>query len=493
MGEGFRVGVQSLPLSRLEACATEQSERASSPVDGPTPILRQLEPAEPFPVDALGSLKQTVEALHESVQSPLAMCASSLLSITAFSAQPHINVVLPYGGGAATPVSCFFVTVGRSGERKTATDKYAMQGVREREQELHAQYQIDLADWKISYADWSVQGKLGPEPISPLLPLITTVDPTIEGIATLLLKGSGSLGLLSNEGAQFIEGYSMRNATLRTAGALSTLWDGEPWHIARANAVMTITHARLSVHLQIQPEIAAKFLSRRDLHQQGLISRILICQPETTMGMRLFRSASPQADEEMRQHNRRLLAALRLPLPLRPGTVNELQPRSLPMSAQAHDVWVDFSNSVELKLAPQGRFEPISGFAAKMAEHAGRIAAVLAWWEDQDAHDIDAETMRNAIQIVDWFGKEALRLHNSGRISQETMDAEKLRQWFFKKWLKPNISIPDICHDGPNSLRVASHAKKLVKVLVDHGWLVPIPGGAVVNGVRRREAWTIQR
>ena len=162
------------------------------------------------------------------------------------------------------------------------------------------------------------------------------------------------------------------------------------------------------------------------------------------------------------------------------------------MSDEAHDVWVGFFNTVEMKLGPQGRFEPISGFAAKMAEHAARVAAFLAWWADHDAQDIDAETMRNAIQIVGWFGKEALRLHNSGRVPHETAEAEKLRRWLVQKWVEPNISIPDICRLGPNSVRVASDAKRLVKVLVDHGWLVPIPGGAVIDGVRRREAWAIQ-
>lgn len=152
----------------------------------------------------------------------------------------------------------------------------------------------------------------------------------------------------------------MRNDTLHTAGALSTFWDGEPYLKVRANAAMTITHARLSVHLQIQPEIAAKLLSRRDLQQQGLMSRMLICHPETKIGTRWYRSASPQAEEEMRQHDQRLLAALRLPFPLRPGTVNELQPRPLRMSEAAHDVWVEFFNAVEKELAPDGTLEPIT-------------------------------------------------------------------------------------------------------------------------------------
>lgn len=146
---------------RVQHCPAQEGDKTSPSGNVPTPLLRQLEPAEPFPIDALGPLKQTVEALEDIVQAPPAMCASSLLAITAFAAQPHINVVLPYGGGAPTPVSCFFVTVGRSGERKTATDKIAMQGVRQREQELKAQFQIEDADWKAAVTIWMAQGKLG--------------------------------------------------------------------------------------------------------------------------------------------------------------------------------------------------------------------------------------------------------------------------------------------------------------------------------------------
>ena len=34
-------------------------------------------------------------------------------------------------------------------------------------------------------------------------------------------------------------------------------------------------------------------------------------------------------------------------------------------------------------------------------------------------------------------------------------------------------------------------AQKMVAILVDHGWLAPIEGGAVVAGRQRREAWRI--
>ena len=80
MGGCVRDSVQSPSTSHLEACRSGQEERASHPVHAPIPLFRHLEPAENFPVDALGTLKQTVLALHDIVQSPPAMCASSLLA-----------------------------------------------------------------------------------------------------------------------------------------------------------------------------------------------------------------------------------------------------------------------------------------------------------------------------------------------------------------------------------------------------------------------------
>jgi hypothetical protein len=52
--------------------------------------------------------------------------------------------------------------------------------------------------------------------------------------------------------------------------------------------------------------------------------------------------------------------------------------------------------------------------------------------------------------------------------------------------------LPDIYQRGLNAIGDQATARKMVAILVDHGWLKPIPGGAVVAGHRRREAWQIQ-
>ena len=34
-------------------------------------------------------------------------------------------------------------------------------------------------------------------------------------------------------------------------------------------------------------------------------------------------------------------------------------------------------------------------------------------------------------------------------------------------------------------------ARKIVDILVDHGWLVRVDGGAIVNGKKRKDVWQI--
>ena len=54
-------------------------------------------------------------------------------------------------------------------------------------------------------------------------------------------------------------------------------------------------------------------------------------------------------------------------------------------------------------------------------------------------------------------------------------------------WGEQAIALPAIYQLGP--VRDKATAAKLVAILEDHGWLVPIVGGAEVAGQRRRQAW----
>jgi hypothetical protein len=186
-----------------------------------------------------------------------------------------------------------------------------------------------------------------------------------------------------------------------------------------------------------------------------------------------------------------MTAALSLPYPLRENSRNDLAPRILRLSAEARTRWIEFSDHIERMIGPGGQLEPISGFAAKMAEHAARMAAAMAWWSDHDANEIDTETLSNAIRLVEHYADEALRLWQASVIPADIADSQRLLDWLHERWSESHISIADICRLGPNAVRVAQRARQLVKVLEDHRWLVKAAGPASISGQKRREAWLI--
>ena len=283
------------------------------------------------------------------------------------------------------------------------------------------------------------------------------------------------------------------DAKLRSAGALSTLWDGAPWKRVRStDGCHTIADKRLAMHLMLQPVVAARLMSDPVLRDQGLASRLLVTAPETTMGMRFQREPSHKSLRVVDAFDADMRERLARPHPLREKSRNDLEPRLVRFSSEARRDWLDFSDHIEKLLAPGGALKPISGFAAKMAEHAARLAAVISWWTNPDVEEIDAETLAGAISLVEHYGDESLRLQQAAEIPRDIADAQHLLDWLMERWVGPLISIPDIVQLGPYSLRVTDRARDIVRVLERHHSLEKVAGSAVINGKRRREAWRIK-
>jgi Protein of unknown function (DUF3987) len=121
----------------------------------PRPLMRELPPADPFPVEALGEvLAPAARAIHDRVQAPLAICGQSLLAAANLATQALVDVVLPIGGGQPKPVSNWFVTVATTGERKSECDRQAGWPIRKREKEMRDRYDVELPSYTNSKTAW---------------------------------------------------------------------------------------------------------------------------------------------------------------------------------------------------------------------------------------------------------------------------------------------------------------------------------------------------
>lgn len=461
--------------------------------DGPIPLFPPMPAAERFPIEALGPvLSRAAAAISRKVQVPEAIAAQSVLAAAALAAQAHADVVLPYG--QTRPLSLFFVTVAASGDRKSTADNEALWPIRKREKTLKEEHEEAHREWSIAIAAYNAEKKkvesdrkmdfdarkaaltaLGPEPEKPLHPFLTAPEPTIEGLVKAWTTAPAALGIFTAEGGQFIGGHGMsQDNRLKTAAAYSEIWDGHPIKRIRSlDGVSILYGRRLSMHLMVQHEAAAQFLSDGLLRDQGLLSRVLVAAPESIAGTRFYRDTAPEDDAAIRAYGARVLSILEARWPLAEGRRNELEPRALPITEEAAAAWRAFYDHIEGQCGPGSELRPIQDFAAKSAEHAARIAGVLTIVDNIHATEIGIEAMHSALTLTDWYVNEAVRLQRAARTDAKLMVAQQLLDWMRERG-EEVFSFREIVQFGPSATRTKSAAEDALTTLTAHGWVVEV-------------------
>jgi hypothetical protein len=150
---------------------------------------------------------------------------------------------------------------------------------------------------------------------------------------------------------------------------------------------------RCSVHVMIQPVIADRLFGDAMLDGIGMLARTLLVAPESTAGSRLFREPLPGCRPVLEDYAARLEFLLDKPPATKPDDGQVLDPPVLRLAPDATRLWVQFHDLAERALLPGGAYHAIRPFGAKLAEHAGRLAAVLTAYADPDAMDVSADMM----------------------------------------------------------------------------------------------------
>jgi hypothetical protein len=306
------------------------------------------------------------------------------------------------------------------------------------------------------------------------------------------VSGWPSVGLFSDEGGRFIGGYGMDPKNqLKTIAGLSKLWDGSPITRTRGGDGNILVYGRrLSLHLMMQPEVADLLFGNSLLTAQGILSRCLVTQPESKIGYQPYREADVYHHAAMKRYFACLLEILESDLPLAEGTRNELAPRRLALAPEAKHLWVQFHDHVQTLMRPEQPLAPIQGLAAKAAEHAARLAGILALVEDLAAGSISKRHIEAGIELVQFYLNEALRLFDTAAINPDLVLAEKLLGW--ARMRNSPLYLRAVYQFGPKPIRDKATAHRIVGILEQHAWIRRIPGGAEIDGAHRREAWEVR-
>jgi hypothetical protein len=333
----------------------------------------------------------------------------------------------------------------------------------------------------------------GPAPVEPLLANLICSEPTLEGLHKLLMGGRGNLGLFSDEGGQFFGGHAMaKEHVAKTAAGLSSLWDSGVFDRVRAgDGASKVFGKRLAMHLLLQPVIAERVLSDSVLSGQGFLARCLVAWPESTAGTRMYVERDLSTDHDMGRYWRTMTELLNKPLPLKDGSRNEIAPRALVLAPGAKRLWIAAHDEIEKLNSRDGEYAQIRSHSSKAAEQAARIAGVLTVVDDPEAGTISADTIQRALELVDFYLSEALRLAGTAEISPEVKRAEALLAWCHER-SKILVHSAELVRLGPNCIRERRHLAQAMDELERAGWAASVDGGMEIDGSHRRSVWRIQ-
>ncbi len=484
----------------------------------PEPLRAPLPPGQAYPVDALGEvLGGAARALHDVVKAPMALCCQSVLAAASLAAQAHFDVLLPWG--QRKPLSLFLLTVGESGERKSAVDDVVLGAAKAHEKAAMAAYREDMERHEVDMAAWgkateaarnaATQGKkgaatavqvrdavaaVGDKPVAPVAPLRFVTDPTAEGLYKLLAMAQPSVALFSDEGGLLIGGHALNGDNfLKTITRWSKMWDGAPFDRVRAGDGVGILYGRrMALHQLAQGDVMVKLLSDRLANGQGLLARCLVAWPESTIGTR---HADAFEWAGARPELKRMFAVLSGLLEAMPRTSEknpqELDPLELPLSAEATAMALQAGNQFEALMAAGQDLSELRDRTAKALENACRIAGVLAAIEGGlSASEITADHLARALVLIQWYLAEALRIRGAAAVPQSVQDAEALSSWLQVRGMR-QFRTRDVLNAGPAQLRNKARLMAAIEQLVEAGYITACPAGTEIDGVKARKAWEV--
>ncbi len=99
-----------------------------------------------FPLESLGAFQEPVQALQQECQAAPEICFASAFMVINHAAQAIANVKIE---NRTSPLSCFFITVAESGERKTSAEDITLVATKEYQASLEKIYQENLKRYQV--------------------------------------------------------------------------------------------------------------------------------------------------------------------------------------------------------------------------------------------------------------------------------------------------------------------------------------------------------
>ena len=439
-----------------------------------------VEAFRPFPVNALPSpLNSFVDAAARAMVCDPSYVVLPVLAALAAAIGSTRRILLKPGW--SEPAIIWAAIVGESGTIKTPPQKLVMKPLRDlqgKALQAHTdemkQYETDVARYERELTRWKREKGDGDPPEKPEPPQAVRYvvsDITVEALAPLLLANPRGLLLARDELAGWFGSFD-RYASGK--GGDSAHWlsmhGGDALIVDRKTGIprtIYVPHAYVSVCGGIQPAILNRALGTEH-RESGLAARLLLTCPPRRPKRWTEADIDPAAEAEFAGILARLYG-------LRPATDDDGQPRPVfvGMTPDAKRLWVDFYNAhgaeqVDLSGDLSAAWSKLEGYAARLALiiHYARWAAGDTTLEHPER--VDAESMRRAVILAEWFKAEARRVYGLLNETDEDRECRRLVEWIRQKG--GEVTAREL-QQGPRQYRGSSGAaEEALQELVKAGY-----------------------
>lgn len=431
-------------------------------------------------------LQPVVNETLNNTQAPLELVLFSALSAAGMVIQGLADVEQPTG--KVTPVSLMTMVIAASGERKSTVEGIHTRAIRVFEEKRQRKHKKHLAEWEEWLQVWELKRRvlekavqkriakdqpayaeeealkehLRAKPPRPPQFKMLYEDTTAAALFLGMHRDFPYAGLVSSEGGAILNSPAFHDLPKQNA-----LWSGDPVSIDRVSAPsFRLDDARLTVSIMAQPSAMKTYIDQRgeEARGSGLWARFLMCTPATTQGTR-FVSNGTMSWEYCDRFGKRLTELLQKVVD---GWEWGKEDRDMiRFSPEASATWFQYYNYVEGQICPGGRYADAGDHASKLAENAGRVAAIIHVLEGYEGA-ISKETLDWAIAICDCASQDFLSVFVPPPL--EMRDAQLLDEYLNRLRMNgyTQVAKNQVRRYGPNALRNVARLDCAIGILSHH-------------------------
>lgn len=378
-----------------------------------------------FPTESLPMpIRDFVEALAESTQTPVDMAACASLAVMSVCLQGKYKIRAK--ADWSEPLNTFVLNVMEPSERKSAVQNAMVKPINHYESEQNAAKAVEIEKSKTrkqileqrqkALISQAVKGKVDMEEVDKVSEELATFkeekplklyldDVTTEKLTSVLADSDGKTAILSTEGGIFdtLAGIYTKNVNI---DVILKGYSGDSIRVDRIGRQSeSILSPALTMLLMAQPSVLSGLMSNGTFRGRGLTARFLYCIPTSKVGKRKYRSTCVPVDVAANYERciRNLLE-----------DEYEKEPEIITLSPEADVLIENFAEELEPLLKTE--YADITDWAGKLVGNILRVAGLLCRASVYRCHDfladntdlvVSEEVMKNAISIGRYFIEHA--------------------------------------------------------------------------------------